>query len=73
MGATGLALVCVLPHVTPLVVPLLRPFLETPWILNALLLFPSGLMEQRYLAHRLRSSSSIALMCARILTKRLTS
>jgi predicted membrane-bound spermidine synthase len=36
IGVTGLALVHLLPQLTPLFASLLRPFVDAPWILNAL-------------------------------------
>ena len=36
IGLTGLAIVCVLPRLTPLLAPAFRPFLGHPWILNTL-------------------------------------
>ncbi len=36
IGASGLALVHLLPQLTPLLAPVLRPFVDEPWILNGL-------------------------------------
>jgi spermidine synthase len=41
IGASGLAIVFVLPSTTPILRWILQPFLESPWILNPLRLFTS--------------------------------